>query len=56
MSHNFFTHSAVDRHSGGFHVLAVVNSATVIEGQIAYDITYMCNLKETVQINFTKQE
>ena len=46
MSHILFTHSAVDRHSGGFHVLTVVNSATVIEGQIAYDITYMCNLKK----------
>ena len=46
MSHILFTHSAVDRHSGGFHVLAVGNRATVIEGQIAYDITYMCNLKK----------
>ena len=27
--HIFFTHSSVDGHSGGFHVLAIVNSAAM---------------------------
>ena len=29
---NFFIHSSVDGHLGGFHVLAIVNSATVNNG------------------------
>ena len=33
MYHDFFTHSFVDGHLGGFHVLAIVNSAAMnIEG------------------------
>ena len=33
MYHGFFTHSSVDGHLGGFHVLAIVNSAAMnIEG------------------------
>ena len=27
--HTFFIHSSVDGHSGGFHILAIVNSAAV---------------------------
>ena len=30
--HHFFTHSSVDGHLGGFHVLAIVNSATMNNG------------------------
>ena len=30
--HNFFIHSAVDRHVGCFHILATVNSAAVKKG------------------------
>ena len=29
MYHNFFIHSSVDVHLGGFHVLAIVNSAVM---------------------------
>ena len=32
MYHNFFIHSSVDGHLGGFHVLAIVNSASVKNG------------------------
>ena len=32
MYHNFFIHSYVDGHLGWFHVLAIVNSATVNTG------------------------
>ena len=32
MYHNLFIHSSVDGHLGCFHVLAVVNSATVNNG------------------------
>ena len=29
VNHNFFIHSSVDGHLGSFHVLAIVNSATM---------------------------
>ena len=32
MYHNFFIHSSADGHLGGFHVLAIVNSASVNNG------------------------
>ena len=32
MDHNFFVHSSVDRHLGYFHVLAIVNGASVNTG------------------------
>ena len=32
MYHSFFIHSSVDGHLGYFHVLAIVNSATVNSG------------------------
>ena len=32
MYHNFCIHSSVDGHLGGFHVLAIVNSASVNNG------------------------
>ena len=30
--HNFFTHSSVNGHIGCFHVLAIINSATMNNG------------------------
>ena len=33
MYHNFFIYSSVDRHLGGFHVLAIINSAAMNIGQ-----------------------
>ena len=30
MYHNFFTHSSVNGHLGGFHVLTIANSAAMI--------------------------
>ena len=32
MYHTFFIHSSVDGHTGGFHALAIVNSAAMILG------------------------
>ena len=32
MCHNFFIHSSVNGHVGGFHVLAIVNSAAMNNG------------------------
>ena len=32
MYHYFFIHSSVDRHLGGVHVLAIVNSAAMNNG------------------------
>ena len=32
MYHNFSIHSSVDGHLGGFHVLAIVNSAVMNNG------------------------
>ena len=32
MHHNFLTHSFADGHLGGFHILAIVNSAAVNRG------------------------
>ena len=32
MYHNFFIHSSVDGHLGGFHALAIVNGAAVNTG------------------------
>ena len=32
MYHDFFIHSSVDEYLGGFHVLAIVNSATTNTG------------------------
>ena len=32
MYHNFFIHSSVDGHLGYFHILAIVNSASVNTG------------------------
>ena len=32
MYQRFFIHSSVDRHGGGFHVLAIVNSAAMHTG------------------------
>ena len=32
MCQNFFIHSSVDGHLGGFHVLAIVNSAALSDG------------------------
>ena len=32
MYHNFFIHSSVDGHLGYFHVLAIVNSASMNNG------------------------
>ena len=32
MYHNFFIHSSVDGHPGGFHILAIVNSVAVNNG------------------------
>ena len=29
MDHIFFTHSSVDGHLGGFHILVIVNNATL---------------------------
>ena len=36
MYHNFFIHSSVHRHLGGFHVLATVNSAAMNIGIHVY--------------------
>ena len=47
MYHNFFICSSVDGHLGGFHVLAIVNSASVNNGiRVSFSILvssgYMC--------------
>ena len=36
----FFIHSSVDGHLGGFHVLAIVNSAAVTEVHLSFGLWY----------------
>ena len=39
MYHNLFVHSSVHGHLGGFHVLAIVNSASMNNGiQVSFSI------------------
>ena len=45
MYHNFFIHSSVDGHLGGFHVLAIVNSAAMkngIHGSLSILVSSRC--------------
>ena len=36
--HNFFIHSSVDGHLGCFHVLAIVNSASVKNEHVSFSV------------------
>ena len=42
MYHIFFIHSSVDGHLGGFHILAIVSSATVkVDVHVSFSITVL---------------
>ena len=51
MYHTFFIHSSVDGHIGGFHALAIVNSAAMILGYTGlFELWFSQDMRPVVEL------
>ena len=51
MYHTFFIHSSVDGHIGGFHALAIVNSAAMILGYTGlFELWFSLDMRPVVEL------